>query len=134
MNLFDAASANHTPQSSVRPRPNPPMKENSCLPSLPDYAAGQQAGAMISELLSQCTLYFDDLIGLNYIPNLDIVVVQDVQTAVLAGNNLLDVVLEPLEGAEFSGVDNDAVTDDTNLGSALELALADNRAGDGSDL
>ena len=97
MNLFDAASANHTPQSSVRPRPNPPMKENSCLPSLPDYAAGQQAGAMISELLSQCTLYFDDLIGLNYIPNLDIVVVQDVQTAVLAGNNLLDVVLEPLE-------------------------------------
>ena len=75
---------------------------------------------MISELLSQCTLYFDDLIGLNYIPNLDIVVVQDVQTAVLAGNNLLDIVLEPLEGAEFSGVDNDAVTDDTNLGSALE--------------
>ncbi len=80
------------------------------------------------------SLDLDDLEGLDYVALLDVVVVLDTDTALHSGDDFLGVLLASLEGSQVSGVDNDAVTDKTNLGALGELSFLDEGTGDRADL
>ena len=81
-------------------------------------------------------LLFDLLhdVGLDHVALLDVVELLEVQAALVAGGDLLDRVLEALEGGEMALVDDDAVTHDARLAGALDLAVGDVAAGDGADI
>ena len=70
-------------------------------------------------LFSVCNFKF--LVTFDNIADLDVVASVNVQTAVLTGDNLLDIVLETTQGTEFAGVDDDTVADEADAGVALQL-------------
>ena len=61
-----------------------------------------------------------DSVSLDNVADLDIVVALDVETAVHTHVNLLDIILESLEGSEFSSVDHDTVADHAHFRCSLE--------------
>jgi len=84
--------------------------------------------------LLECPLDFLDCVCLDYIADLDVIVTCNVETAVHAHVNLLDIVLESLEGAEFASIDHDTVADYADFRAAGEFALAYDTSCDGADL
>ena len=73
-------------------------------------------------------------IGLDNVTYLDIIVALDIKTAIHSHQNLLDIILEPLERAEFACIYDDTVTDYADLRSSLKLTLTDDTSGNGTDL
>ena len=73
-------------------------------------------------------------IGLDNVTYLDIIVALNVKTAIHSHQNLLDIILEPLERAELACVYNDTVTDYADLRCSLKLTLTDDTSGTGTDL
>ena len=45
----------------------------------------------------QCPLDFNNLVSLNNVAHLDVIIICDVKSAILAGKHLLHIILEPLE-------------------------------------
>ena len=78
----------------------------------------------------------DLLLGVAFddVADLDVVEILDVETAVHAGGDFLDVVLVTLQGAESARVDHDAIADDADLRVTGDLAVQNHTAGDGADL
>ena len=74
--------------------------------------------------------YFDFFVSFNHVAFFDVVVVCDVQTAVVAREHFLDVVFKALERAEFAGIFDDTVADKANLACALDFAFADHTSCD----
>src|SRR5258706_16050985 len=71
--------------------------------------------------------------GLDHVPDAYVVVARDLDAALVAFRDLLDVVLEALQGPDLARVDDLAVADQAHLAGALDLALRHDAAGDGAD-
>jgi hypothetical protein len=83
---------------------------------------------MIHQFL-QLLLNLRFLKRLQNIPCLNIVKVNNVQTALESAYNLFGVVLESFEGSEIAGVDNYTVADNANFAVAVNLSFPDNTTG-----
>src|SRR5690606_25691298 len=73
-----------------------------------------------------------DPVALDHVANLDVVEVGNVQAALEALADLADIVLEALETAELPLVHLDAVADDANLPTPLDLAVGDHAPSNGT--
>ena len=73
--------------------------------------------------LLKLLLYLDLSEGFDNVALLDIVVVDEAQTALHTGNHLLDIVLVTLQGTDFSSTYHDTVTDDASLILSVYLTL-----------
>ena len=78
-----------------------------------------------------------DLLGLEeleHVALLDVGVALEHDAALLALLDLLHVVFEAAQGAEFAVPDDGALADQADAGVAGDLALGDEAAGDAADL
>src|SRR5574344_29491 len=89
---------------------------------------------LLSSSFLECSFNLNYLEGFDDVALLDVIVAGDAHTGLLAGGDLLCLVLADLERAELSGVDHDAVADEAHLRLLDHLAVADDTAGDGADL
>ena len=65
-------------------------------------------------------LFHDE--ALDHVADLDVVELLDLHAALVAGGDLLDVVLEAAQGGQIALVDDDVVAQDAHLAAALDLA------------
>src|SRR5208283_5619537 len=75
-----------------------------------------------------------DAVALDHVALAHVLVVLEGRAALLAGVDLLDLVLEALERGELAFVHDDIVADEAHVGAALDLAVGDSAAGDLADL
>ncbi len=78
----------------------------------------------------------DFLLGVTFddVADFDVVEVLDVQAAIHTCADFLNIVLVTLQGTEQTRVNDDAISDDTNLGVTRDLAVQDHTTCDGADL
>ena len=79
---------------------------------------------------SLVSVFFGD-VGFENVAFLEVVEFFQTDTALIAGRDFLDVVLETAQGLDGVFGNDDAVTDDTEFGVSRDLAVQDIGAGDG---
>ena len=97
----------------------------------PEQVSEDQMVILARELAHRCLLYTSRLLGnllhgegFHNVAFLDVVELLDGQAALVAGQNLLGLILEALQGGQHTLVDDDAVPDQPDLTVlALELTV-----------
>ena len=82
--------------------------------------------------LTSLDLFHDE--GFENIAFLDVVEAFQTDTAFVALNDFLCVILEALEGGDLIFEDHDTVTDDTDLGLTCDLTVKDIGTGNRTDI
>ena len=72
--------------------------------------------------------------GFEHVALLDVVEIDERDTALEVGGHLLHIVLVTLEGSNVGSVHHDTVADDTRPVAAMHLTLGDHTAGNGAHL
>src|SRR5690554_4563291 len=97
----------------------------------PDVSSARSLGPKGSSLEGTTHLYF--FVGFYNVAYFYVVEIVDVQTTLVARNHLFHIVFKALERAQITGVNNNAVTYQADLGISLDLTFFNHTTGNGAD-